>query len=717
MATRRSARPARSTRSARSARSRRSTRKARSLRSQARPARPKTTRAGPRRLPVTPEDLTALKFVRGGALSPDGSRYVFPVESAREDLKGYNGHLHMAGTADGGVRQLTHGKRKDGGPVFSPDGGSIAFISKRGRYPGIQLLALDGGEARTLVEKDGAFSDLAFSPDGRRILCCFRANDPPEDGAGEKERKRAAADDEGARRVPPVYRHIDRLHYKQDGVGFLPKAEPQIWLYDIPSGKGVQLTRGPRGAQQPAFSPDGKRIVFVMNVRPNPYLEQDWTDLFLVSVRGGRPRRIPTPPGLAVSPSFSPDGKWVAYLGHDDLPGREYENPRVWVVPTGGGRPARCLCRGFDQPAYDATISDMGSAGFDLKPAWSPDGRSIFFISCSRGSSAIFRVPSRGGDPVRITPERIHLSAVAVARDGRMAAGVVSTPTMPPEVFAFDLRSRAHRRLTAFNRAWAAARALQKPKHCRVLSADKTAVDAWILTPPRFSPRKKYPAIVEVHGGPQTQYGYAFFHELQMLASSGFVVIYGNPRGSVGYGRAFCEAIHADWGNRDYQDVMAITDCLAELPYVDPRRIGITGGSYGGYMTTWAIGHTRRFRAAVAQRAATDLEQLFGCSDIGFSVRHVFGAYPWEDHAGYRRQSPLTYAPAIRTPLLIIHSEGDLRCSIGQAETLFVTLKVLGRRVEFIRFPEESHGLSRGGRPDRRIVRLQKIREWFARYL
>lgn len=241
-------------------------------------------------------------------------------------------------------------------------------------------------------------------------------------------------------------------------------------------------------------------------------------------------------------------------------------------------------------------------------------------------------------------------------------------------------------------------------------------MDAWMLTPPRFDPKRKYPAIIQVHGGPQTQYGESFMHEFQMLASTGFVVFYGNPRGSLGYGRAFAEAIRGDWGRLDYEDVMAITDHAAGLPYIDEQRIGITGGSYGGYMTVWAIGHTRRFRAAVAQRAGAALEDFLS-GDMGFILRKLFGFYPWENPVFFRDRSPLTYAHQIRTPLLILHSENDLRCGIQQAEKLFTTLKVLGRPVSFVRFPEESHGLSRGGRPDRRIARLEHIRDWFVRYL
>ncbi|MBD3235873.1 MAG: prolyl oligopeptidase family serine peptidase [Candidatus Eisenbacteria bacterium] len=683
------------------------------------------------RRPIRIEDLHGLKFMPPGALSPTGERYVFPVKSVREDRKGYDTHLYMAEVHEGGVRQLTFGERSDASPHFSPDGSHLAFLGTRGRHPGIQLLPMDGGEARTLVERDGQFADLTFSPHGRQIACTFRPNDPPQTLSSEEGRKetapeRGGSDGEASRAERqakeraskvPIYRHIDRLFYRLDGQGFLPKAEPQIWLYDVETGEGRQLTRGKRGCHAPSFSPDGRRIVYFSNVRPDPDLEMARTDLFVIPTRGGRARRIPTPPGPAYLPTFSPDGKSIAYLGHDDIDALWYGNNRVWIVPASGRGAARCTCPGFDQSAEDRTLGDVGGGWFQLRPTWSPDGRWIYFVSSHHGATRLYRVTARGGTPQPLTPDRQHLMNVTLSADGRSAAGTVSSATRPPEVFRYDLRRRSGTPLSHLNRDWAAGLQIQRPRHVRVRSTEKTVVDAWILKPPRFSMRRKYPAVVEVHGGPQGQYGYTFFHEMQLLAAQGYVVIYSNPRGSGGYGRAFCEAIRGAWGTRDFDDVTAVTDYLEKLPYVDRNRIGITGGSYGGYMTNWAVGHTRRYKAAVTQRSVVDLVPFFGSSDMGFSFHHTFDHYPWQDLEGYRRQSPLTYAKQIRTPLLIIHSENDLRCNIEQAENLFATLKVLKRRVEFIRFPEEPHGLSRGGRPDRRQVRLERILDWFERYL
>jgi len=663
--------------------------------------------------PVTKEDLWTLKSLQGGSLSPGGESFVFAVKSVRQDHKGYDSHLYVAGLRDGTLRQFTYGKKGDSGAIFSPGGTLIAFVSKRGNHPGIHLLPTGGGEARVLVEKDGGFADLSFSPDGRKILCTFTPNDPIEKPA-------AAPTDPDApppKREPPVFRHIDRLAYRLDGLGFFPQAEPQVWIFDVITGAGTQITSGKRGAAQPAFSPDGRWVAFARNVSRDPDREPERGDLFVVSAAGGRPRLVPTPPGPVGYPRFSPDGRRIAYLGHDDLEDPWYEQLRVWVVPADGRGQARCVARRFDQTAYDTTITDIVGGPGMIAPHWSPDGRWLFFMSSRHGSTGLYRVPARGGAPELVTPDRSHLQSVCVAADGRMAAGIVSTPTMPPEAFAFDLRKGEARQLTTLNQGWTDEIEVRRPRRVVVRSTEKTRVEAWILTPPGFNPRRKYPAVLEIHGGPQTQYGYSFFHEMQVLAARGFVVMYSNPRGSQGYGRAFAEAIKGDWGNRDYADVMAVTDHLAGLPYVNAKRIGVTGGSYGGYMTNWVVGHTRRFKAAVTQRSVVDFVPFFGSSDIGFRFHRTLGAYPWEDPEAYRRQSPLTYARNIRTPLLILHNEGDLRCNIEQAENLFATLKVLGRKVEFVRFPGEPHGLSRGGRPDRRVARLEQIVGWFERHL
>jgi dipeptidyl aminopeptidase/acylaminoacyl peptidase len=242
-------------------------------------------------------------------------------------------------------------------------------------------------------------------------------------------------------------------------------------------------------------------------------------------------------------------------------------------------------------------------------------------------------------------------------------------------------------------------------------------VQGWLVLPPNFNPNRKYPSILEIHGGPRVQYGFTFFHEMQYLAGKGYVVFYTNPRGGAGRGETWAASISGGWGELDYKDCMAAADWMEKQLFINKRKMGVTGGSYGGYMTNWMIGHSDRFAAAITQRSVVDLKSFFGSSDIGYDLHREFAGYPWSNAENYEKCSPITYFQNIRTPVLIIHSEQDLRCGIEQAEQMFAMLKMLGKKVEFVRFPEEPHGLSRHGRPDRRIARLEWINKWFARYL
>lgn len=672
---------------------------------------------------ITAEDLTRIKFVRGCAISPDGEKICCAVETVAKDKKKYHSNLWMVDSAGGDPRQYTFGERSDANPVFSPDGQMIAFTGKRNDYPGIYVLNVDGGEARELVTRDGAFSAVSFSPDGKKLVCAFRQNDPPPGGdkADEKKAKKPGAEDEKKKpkKEAPVYRHITRLFYRLDAEGFRPQDGYHIWVFDVATGKGRQLTKGRYDEEMPVWSADGKRIVFVSNRQPDPDRELLRQDLWWVPATGGKIRRIPTPPGPSESPRYSPKGDKIAYIGHtdpDDAWG--VTNFHVWAVGPSGKPRATDLTPRLDQQTYDSMTSDTGK-GFGGILIWSHDGKTIYFVSSSEGSTHVYAVSAGGRHLRQVTEGQLHVRGLACAARVPVAAAVISTATEPGEVYVMDLAGRhagRPRRITHFNKELLAEVKVQKPETIWFRSG-KTRVQGWILKPPGFKRTRRYPAIVEIHGGPRTQYGFTFFHEMQLLGAQGYVVFYCNPRGSHGYGEDFSGAIVKDWGTVDYDDIMAGVEYLKNKKYINGKRLGVTGGSYGGYMTNWIVGHTKMFKAAVTQRSVTDLRSFLGSSDIGFEDHREFGGFPWTNEEGYKRQSPITYAKNIRTPLLIIHSESDLRCSIEQAEQLYTTLKMLRRKVEFVRFPEEPHGLSRHGRPDRRLARLGFILEWFAKYL
>ncbi|RLE33275.1 S9 family peptidase, partial [Candidatus Acetothermia bacterium] len=288
----------------------------------------------------------------------------------------------------------------------------------------------------------------------------------------------------------------------------------------------------------------------------------------------------------------------------------------------------------------------------------------------------------------------------------------------PGQIYLHDMESGKERVLTRANRALLSKIDLGNVEEVWFKGAAGNDLQGWIITPPGFDPGKKYPSILEIHGGPRVQYGNFFMHEFYYLAAQGYVVYFCNPRGGQGYGEEHSKAIWNDWGGADYADLMAWADHVSKLPYIDPDRMGVTGGSYGGYMTNWIIGHTDRFQAAVTQRSVSNLLSMYGSSDFNWAFQEEFGNVPpWEDPENYLRQSPITYIGNAKTPTLVIHSENDLRCAIEQGEQVFVALKRLGVETKMIRFPDEPHGLSRNGRTDRRIARLTHIIAWFDRYL
>lgn len=658
---------------------------------------------------VEAEDIYRLRVMTAAAISPDEKSIAYTVESVSEDKRKYFSHIYLADVKGKISRQFTHGKVNDREPVWSPDRKLIAFISTRDKKTGIYLIPAEGGAERKIYEAEGEFAWLSWTPNGKELVFQFRYNDSH------------SIEDEDKKKEAPLYRHITRLFYRLDGMGFLPKDKFHIWKVNVESGEAKQLTRGNYNDMQPAVSPDGKKVVFVSNRRREPELNFLREDLYLVSISGGNAKKIPTPAGPKLTPSFSPDGRKIAYFGHTEPEGIwGVNNFHLWTVGVNGRPAAKDLIPQFDRQTFDQTIGDMGEGFGIISPFWTPDSKKLFFCASDSGSTHIFYVPARGGLPTRVTKKPGHIKSFSMNGNKRIIAAVVSNLNTPgelntmPAIYSGDKKAKKY---TNINRQLFASILFPKVKEIWFKAYDGTELQGWLVTPPNFKRHRKYPGILEIHGGPQAQYGFTFYHEMLYLASKGYVVFYTNPRGGGGRGETFAGSIVGDWGSIDYQDCMAAADYLERLPFVNQKKLGVTGGSYGGYMTNWIVGQTDRFQAAVTQRSVVDLRSFIGTSDVGFDLSREFGGQPWKVPEVYTRCSPLTYAKNVKTPLLIIHSEQDLRCSVEQAEQWFATLKLMRKKVEFLRFPEEPHGLSRHGRPDRRIARLTWISKWFNRYL
>jgi dipeptidyl aminopeptidase/acylaminoacyl peptidase len=678
----------------------------------------------PKLEPLTPEDLFRLQFIDAATLSPDGTRVVYQVRTIDREKDKYRSHLWMVPASGGEPRQLTHGEGKNTGAAWSPDGKWIAFVSDRkDKKAQIYRLPLDGGEAERLTDLDGQIGGIAWSPDGTRISFVYTEADPPELGhlpesVPWKKARDAKADNKDL--PAPTYRHITNVRYKFDGAGYLPKGRAHVHVLEIARREVKALTSGPYDHDAPVWSPDGKWLAFSANRDPdNDYTHYVVSDIWVIPAAGGEPRNLTPEPGVAFAPSWSPDGKRIAYLGHDkkhDWWG--WWNIHVWTVPLEGGG-AKDVTPALDRSATDIMGSDLNDFHESGRPVWSRDGSRIYFQTTDTGSVPLSAVPSSGGAIVRLTDAPGRIMGFSGARDADHLAVIRCDHKDAGTIGRFDPSTRAFTPLAEPNRDLFASLTIVEPEEMWVDAPQGHRVQAWLLKPPGADPSKKHPMILEIHGGPRVQWGACYFHEFQMFANAGFYVLFSNPRGAQGYGEAFTQAIVRDWAGPAYDDLMVVVDeVLRRHPEIDPDRLGVTGGSYGGYMTNWIVGHTDRFRAALTQRSVVTISTLLLSSDDLAGAVPEFGDEAWRmSSEALWRQSPLAYVEQIHTPLMITHSFEDHRCPISEAEILFKSLKALRRDVEMVLFPDESHGLSRGGTPSRRLARLHVMRDWFARYL
>ncbi|HYR31572.1 MAG TPA: S9 family peptidase [Gemmatimonadales bacterium] len=661
---------------------------------------------------ISDSDLFAFRWVASPQISPDGrqSAYVLVTVNGKHD--GYETSLWVVGTDGASApRRLTAGPR-DGAPRWSPDGSTLAFLRNKEGRPQLYLLPLGGGEAQQLTDLPKGASAATWSPDGKTIA--FTSTTTPEDLAKKDTTEKPKSD----------VRIITLAEFRADDEGYFDPAEhSHIWT--VPAGmpgdepaKARQVTTGAFDENAPQWSRDGARIYFGSDRVPESYYYPPDNNVYSVPAAGGALDTVVDINGPAFGFALGSDGKSVAFRGWiNPRAARSYNQADLFV-----GRDGRAtnLTADYDFDIGSDVIGDQAPPrGGGASPTiWTADGKAVIVTTTEHGRSNLVRFDAQSGAREPLTTGDHAILAYTATPDARRLVLTMGDPTHLADLYALDAQTKRVTQLTHVNDSLFAKLQLVTPEDFWYSSFDGRKIETWIMKPVGFTPGKKYPLILNIHGGPHTAYGYIFFHEMQLMAARGYVVVYPNPRGSTTYGQEFGNIIQYKYPGDDYKDLMVAVDSVIRRGYVDSAKLGVTGGSGGGLLTDWTVGHTHRFAAAVSQRDVADWLGFWYTADFTLFQPSWFRSTPFRDPQEFLARSPVRYADSVTTPLMFILGEEDLRAPPNQGgEAMFRALKYLHKTTVQVRFPGESHELSRSGKPTHRVGRLQHILTWFDKYL
>ncbi len=686
---------------------------------------PTQTFAADKRL-ITEMDLFKFVWVADPQISPDGAHVAFVRVWVNQKADRYDSALWIVPTTGGAPRPLTAGPR-DSSPRWSPDGKTLAFTRSaeregRPQPPQIYLLTFDGGEAQALTEMPRGAAGFEWSPDGKTIA--FTSSE-------EIKKDKAMTEGGEVKEKPPErtsdVRVITKATYRSNGPGYLnPKFKSHIWTVSIPAVPGEipkpkQITKGSFDEGNVSWSPDGTRLYFVANRTPEPYYNPPHTDLYSVAPDGSDEKKALSFDGGMRGYTFSNDGKRIAFgAAVTHKPVQSYTQPDLFVVSNTAGATPKNLTANYDFDIGGGIGGDQraprgGSPGGVL---WSKDDRYLYVNVAEHGRANLKRIDAATGRVEPLTTGDHEVQAYSATPDVSKMALLISTSVNIADLFLLDTASGQMKQLTNVNEGLFSQLNLTQPEEIWYTSFDGKKIQGWLQKPPNFAPSKKYPFILEIHGGPHAAYGFTFTHEFQWMAAKGYVVLYTNPRGSTSYGQDFGNIIQYNYPGDDYKDLMAGVDEVLKRGYIDEKKMGVTGGSGGGVLTNWTVGHTQRFAAAVSQRSIADWAGFWYTADFTLFTPTWFRAAPWEDPDDFARRSPITYVKNVTTPMMFIEGEADWRTPPNEGgEVMFRALKYRKIPTVMVRFPNESHELSRSGAPWHRIERLQHILNWFDLYL
>jgi dipeptidyl aminopeptidase/acylaminoacyl peptidase len=615
-------------------------------------------------------------------------------------------------------RQFTNGGKMDFQPRYSPDGERLAFVSTRGGKPQIYLIRTDGGEAQPLTSMPNGVTGFTWSPDGSQIAFLSPLNSderrlekrgqfpppPPKDEIEGKVRKLEQEHKEKERIDPRVYRG---LPFKV-GTDFVGDRYMHIFLLNVDEkeAKPRRLTDGNADFSTPRWSPNGRYLWSSAVRRPTQDRFAE-SDIVRITIKDGTVRRMVRPGYYGMAPKPSPDGQLVAAMTIADLSSFGHIS-RLTVFRTNGSG-----WRDFNLD-FDRSV---GAYNYQPQFYWAADSQGLYCTMDDHGYSKLYYLSLESGEFSELCGREELIQTFSVNREGELAY-ISRSAVHPPELFICPKDGKPTR-ISKLHDEWLEGVETAPVEEIRYQAPDGQNIQGWIVKPPDFDPSKKWPLVVHIHGGPHVMWSpaaHAMWLEWQLHAARGYVIFYCNPRGSDGYGDGFRYAIHDDWGEADMPDILSGVDAVVENGYIDEKRMAVTGGSYGGFMTTWIVGHDQRFAAAVSQRGVYQLMSFYGTTDIPRLIEGEFDTMAFDDPEKMWKYSPFAYVRQMRTPLLLIHSDNDYRVPISDAEQLFTALKKLRRTVEFVRYPREGHELSRSGEPKHRIDRLERMTGWFDKY-
>lgn len=660
---------------------------------------------------INETDLKQLEILSGPTYTASNNRFTYVSTKVNEDNE-YESHVYSTDTSTNQTKQWTFGKHSNTNFRINPSNTQAVFQSTRSGTSQLWLIDLDGGEPKqiTFFQK-GAYSPK-WAPDGSSIFFSAPLN-TDDDIHSQKEltceEKQQIKKDK--QKEPLV---VNRLKYKSDAKGFHDDSNIQIIEYHLTTKQFKQWTTKSTDHSLHDISTDGKKLVFSSNWSEEAD-SQLISDLFLLNLHTQEFTLLTDGNSNYYNSRFSSDSSQIIAFGHDfDYAGATLTKLYLFELSS---KERKEITNQWDIQLGDAMITDSRLGESEDGPIWSKDGKSIYFLGTDQGATSLYQTDLEG-NLEKVYGEDNHVFGFTYFPDEESFILGISSPIDPGNFYELT-SNRELSLLTNANKSLLEEIHVEQPEEITFTSSDGLAIQGWLLRPYNFEEGKKYPFILEVHGGPHAMYGNSFFHELQLLAAKGYVVVYTNPRGSHGYGQQFVNGVRENYGQGDYRDLMEAVDyCLDKYSFIDKDRLGVTGGSYGGFMTNWIVGHTNRFKAAVTQRSISNWLSFYGVSDIGFFfTKWEHGLNLLDGPEDLWDISPLKYAADIETPLLILHGELDFRCPIEQGEQLYVTLKHLKKEVEFIRFPGANHELSRSGDPSMRIKRLEQIGRWFDQYL